>query len=1249
MSSPENIFPADKPIQLPALQIPLDHARQHQKDTFAIHRFDLGQVIASYVLRLEAGLQQQSLLLAAYLGWLHRMSAEYETAVLFASNKGTFPVSMSFEESPAFEMIVQQVYTQLQEGKSGQRVQAETMFSFGQTIPAQRGQLINWTIERHPSSLTMVVEYNDSLFKPATIARFSTYYIRLLEALLANPQLPVGAVNILNAEDEVLYAALNHTNAPYNNELTFHSAFEQAAAQHPDRPAISFRETTWTYTQLNEQANQIAHHLLSKGLRKGEFVTMFLDRSLYSVVSLLGIMKAGGVYVPVDPAHPDDRNHYIVQDTRSAFVLTQNEHYHKVHELTAGISTLRGIVPLESIRSDEVIPYNPEIGVLPDDLAYVIYTSGSTGKPKGTLIAHRGVVNLGQVLNEQFEIVPQDIMAQFASYSFDGSVWDTIAPLFHGAHMYMLDADERVSIEEFAVAIERTQTTIVTALPTVFFNQLSAYLSPEGYDRLHSLRLLAVAGEALYGERVRAFQQKINQPVHVVNAYGPTECTVCATMHKVSDALPPHIVNVPIGRPINNYEVWIMNDQQMPCPVGVPGEMYISTVGIAKGYLNQPDKTAAAFVPHPHMEGEKLYRSGDLAKLLPDGTIEYVGRRDSQIKIRGHRIEIGEIEDNLNKYEAIQDAVVVAKKDASNQNMLVAYFTTSDGSKLSPAVIKQFLADRLPSYFVPKFVCQLDEIPISPTGKAERKKLINYPNIELAEQAAGYVAPSTDIEKRIAAAWSEVLNREQIGIHDDFFSIGGDSLHVIHVLVLLKADYPGLKIADFFECKTIAALAARAELPGGGQADLLPFTPSGELIDLVEFPERVHVTEPQEMLQPTKGVLLTGGTGYLGSYLLYELLQRSEAHIYALVRKSGNASSMDRLKSTMELYFGRNMLTGFDERVTVIEGNLEQPGLGINEADHALLAEHMDAIIHSAADVRHFGDPEHFRKANILSTNELLKLATVRKGIRFHFVSTMGIPEDLSLEGKWQQVVEAGTIPDSLRAENVYTNSKLEGEKLVLQAAEQGLAVNIYRAGNLSSHSMSGSFQRNIDSNAMYRMIKAMLLLEKAPAVDQWMDFTPIDYAGRSIVHLALQRDTAGHIFHICNPQQLLYSDLIELINEAGYAVEQLRPEAYHNWLLDSSIRKPAEAMQLAMAQLEGDGARQSPYRLANPLTAARLEQDGITCVAPDLSFIRAMLDYAAGIGYFPAPTPLTDSTSSSTKLENPLTNEPVSSRSLNA
>ncbi|WP_458119279.1 non-ribosomal peptide synthetase family protein [Paenibacillus sp. Z6-24] len=1224
MSQPEIANLLTTSTQLPALQIPLDNSRQWQKDTFAIHRFDLGQSIADYIHQLTDPLKKEAFLLTGYLAWIHRMSAEHEASALFASASGTFPVTASFEESLDFQQMVEQVYDQLAGEKSPAPVQSETVFSLGLTIPAQPGQLINWAIEESPSSLTVVIEYNDSLFKPATIARFSAYYVRLLEGLITQPQQPVGAVNILSVEDEVLYAALNNTDAPYQESQTYHGSFEQAAYQYPDRPAVSFRDTIYTYRQLNEKANQIAHLLLNQGLQKGEFVTMFLDRSLYSVISLLGIMKAGGVYVPVDPSHPDDRNHYIMQDTRSAFVVTQHDHYNKVHELAAGIAAMRGIISIEYVNSaaaSEVL-HNPDVDVQPDDLAYVIYTSGSTGKPKGTLIAHRGVVNLGQILKEQFAITPEDVMAQFASYSFDGSVWDTIAPLFHGAHMYMLDADERVSIEEFATAVQRTQSTIITALPTVFFNQLSAYLSEEGYRKLSSLRLLAVAGEALYGERVRAFQQNFGAPVQVVNAYGPTECTVCATMHKVSELLPEDVVNVPIGRPIHNYQIYIMNEHRQLAPVGVPGEMYISTIGIARGYLNQPDKTAAAFLPHPERKNELLYRSGDLAKLLSDGTIEYVGRSDSQIKIRGHRIEIGEIEDNLNKYESIQDAVVVAKKDSSNQNMLVAYFTTRDGSLLSPAVIKQFLADRLPSYFVPRFVCQLDEMPISPTGKAERKKLIAYPNTEVQEQPAGYVAPQNETEQRIADAWAQVLNKQEIGIHDDFFSIGGDSLHVIHVLVLLKPHYPSLKIADFFEHKTIAGLAICASQQQSAEPPNVEALPVRELTDLVEYPETVKGAALPS-LRPASNVLITGATGYLGSYLLFELLQQSDAHVYALVRRSGNASSMNRLKSTMELYFGRSILNRFEERVTVVEGDLEAARLGLSDSDYRMLTEKTDAIIHSAADVRHFGDAEQFKKSNILSTAELLDIAAKRPGVRFHHISTMGIPEDLSLEGKWDQVIEQGYLTKDLQATNLYTNSKLEAEKLVIAAGERGIPVNIYRAGNLSSHSNSGSFQRNIDSNAMYRMIKAMLLLGKAPAVDQWMDFTPIDYAGKSVVHLALQEDTAGRIFHICNPQQLPYSELIALINEAGYIVDTVRPEEYAAWLLDPATTKPAEAMQLAMAQLEGDGAKDSPYRLANPVTAAILEKAGIYCAAPDHQFISAMLSYAANIGYFPAPAML--------------------------
>ncbi|ODP29730.1 Plipastatin synthase subunit [Paenibacillus nuruki] len=1218
MSLSENAFTPNEYIQLPALQIPLDQARQQQKDTFAVYRFDLGAKIALYIGTLVNPIERQAVLFSAYLGWLYRISGEHEIHAVSGSTTGLFPFSLSIEDYPYFQSLVDYVASQLDASPATSPVKSETVFHFGQQIPAQPGQVMNWTLEAHATSLSIAIEYNDSLLTAATIERFADYYIRLLEGLLDNTALAIGSIDILNAQDHTIYQEMNNTAFPYQDQQTYHGAFEAAVNKYPQHTAISFQGTEYTYEELNQRANQVAHLLLRQGLQQGEFVTMYIDRSLDSVISLLGIMKAGGVYVPVDPSHPDERNHYIVQDTQSAFVLIQHKYNNKVLQLTEGITTLRGILDIEylNLTSDPAFLINPNITVLPDDLAYVIYTSGSTGKPKGTLVAHRGVVNLGEILQREFNVTSQDVMTQFATYSFDGSVWETIAALFHGAHLFLLDAEERVSIEEFAIAIERTQTTIVTALPTVFFNQLSAYLSDEGYARLASLKLIAAAGEALYGKRVRTFQQKIGKPIEVVNAYGPTECTVCATMHKVDTTLSEDVVNVPIGRPIDNYKVYIMNEFQMLSPVGVPGEIYISTVGIAHGYLDQPEKTAAAFMPDPSGNGEKIYRSGDLAKLLADGTIEYVGRRDSQIKIRGHRIEIGEIEDSLNKYPNMQDAVVVPKVDETGQNMLVAYFTTIDGTALSPAAIKQFLSDRLPSYFVPRFVCQLDEIPISPTGKAERKKLIAYDHIEMQETATDYVAPQNETQQWIADAWSGVLNKQQIGIHDDFFEIGGDSLKVLHVLTLLKPQFPNLKIADLFAYKTIIQLAEYA-LQLDDKMNIEATSPMIEhTIDLVEFPARIQTS--YSGLLNTTHVLLTGATGYLGSHLLYELLQQSDAHIYALVRKTGSAASIERLKGTMELYFGQEVLRDFEKRVTAVEGDLESKRLGLSDSDYEMITEHIDAIIHSAADVRHFGDTEQFAKSNIYSTAELLAIASTRQGIRFHHISTMGIPEDLSLEGKWDQVKQTGILADDLQTENMYTNSKLEAEKLIFAAGERGIPVNIYRAGNLSSQSVTGRFQRNIDSNAMYRMIKAMLLLGKAPAANQWMDFTPIDYAGRSIIHLALQPDTAGQMFHICNPQQVHYDDLIAMIQTFGYSIDVLPAKEYAEWLLDSSIEKQADALLLAMGQLDGDGAKDSPYRLANPETAKLLEQQEVFCPKPDYEFISAMLSYASSIGYFP-------------------------------
>lgn len=1204
------------------LFIPLDFSRHNRTYSFSSAELLLNEPLNHRMaLAFDNREEETATLGSVYFSLLYRLSGEKEIMAGWASDEDRrFPMLLNFEEdNRTFQMITNNINACLASKKVAE-IELDTCFSVRHAIKSER-ELLNWQLLENNGRWKIRVDYDSSVFKEGSILRYMQYYMTLLDSALADTSSLIAAVNILTDEDNAVYERMNDTAWDYAKDQTIHGMFEEAVKQFPERVALSSIHGELTYKQLNEKANQTARLLVDKGLEKGSFVTIFMERSLDLVISLLGILKAGGVYVPVDPDHPEDRNRYILADTESAFVLTKSQYKSKVELLCAQVETVKEIIAMDIGITDAYQGLEDvNTTMTASDLAYVIYTSGSTGRPKGALIAHEGVVNLGETVRTDCLIEPEDVLTQFATYSFDASVWDTIGALFYGAHLYLLSPDERVSVEEFATAIERTGTTIITILPTVFFNQLSAYLSEEGYRKLSKVKLITVAGEALYGEQVRSFQRKFQDGIDIVNVYGPTECTVCTTTHKITGYITEDLTNVPIGKPIHNYKVYIVNEENQLCPVHVHGEVYIATVGLAKGYLKQPEKTAEAFIPNPFGEGQ-IYKSGDIAKLLPDGTIEYVGRRDSQIKIRGHRIEIGEIEDSFSKIPNVQNVAVICKKDMDGQNMLVGYFTTKDSSTLASAVIKRMLGDKLPAYFVPKWIVQLDNMPTSPTGKIDRKGLLSYDHRVGQSTEDNFAEPATAVERIVAHSWQEALNLEEVGRHDDFFSVGGDSLAIIHVLVILKPHFPNLKINDFFQYRTLHALSSRIEqLQAEEQPTIASSSYTGPIIPLEEHPSLPTAEGVELSFKAPSAVLLTGSTGYLGSYLLHELLVQSQAVVYCLVRP-GLDSGISRIQNSMAFFFGARISELMEGRVIPIEGDLERTDLGLSIADRQLLSAKLEAILHSAADVRHFGDEEQFAKTNIAGTHTLIELAKAcEKKVRFHHISTLGIPEDLALSGQWNAVVEQQQLAPDLRVDNLYTNSKMEAEKALMLAAEQGLAVSIYRAGNLSSHSKTGLFQKNIDSNSFYRMIKAMLLLGKAPEVKWEMDFTPIDYAGQSIVHLALRSDTSGRMFHICNPETVSYDEWFSIIKEYGYEIEGLDSMAYTEWLFDDRFSKDPEGVKLAIAQLEGDGAKDSPFRYGCDSTSQALQQSGIRCAEPDKQLMKNMIDYAVKIGYFPRP-----------------------------
>lgn len=517
------------------LFIPLDFSRHSRTYSFSSAELPLSQTLNE---RLAAAFNNQekttTALGAIYFALLYRLSGEKDIMAGWASDEDRgFPVLLNFdEENRTFERLMHNLTQYLSSSRPSAEPEFDTRFSIGYPIQADR-ELLNWQLLEDQGRWRIKVDYDRSVLTEATIRRYMEYYLKLLDGALTDKTGLIAAVNILTEEDQAVYNRMNDTAWPYDKNQTIHGMFEQAAAQFPDRTALSSIHGELTYRELNERANQTAGLLLDKGLTKGGFVTLFMERSLELVVSLLGILKAGGVYVPVDPEHPEDRNRYILSDTESAFVLTKSQYLDEANLLCAEVGTVKEIFAVDAGIMDAFDGKdNAGVHVASGDLAYVIYTSGSTGRPKGALIAHEGVVNLGETVRTDCHIEPEDVLTQFATYSFDASVWDTIGALFYGAHLYLLAPEERVSVEEFASAIQRTGTTIITILPTVFFNQLSTYLSDEGYRKLSKVKLITVAGEALYGEQVRAFQRKFRDGIDIVNVYGPTECTVCTTTQK---------------------------------------------------------------------------------------------------------------------------------------------------------------------------------------------------------------------------------------------------------------------------------------------------------------------------------------------------------------------------------------------------------------------------------------------------------------------------------------------------------------------------------------------------------------------------------------------------------------------------------------------------------------------------------------------------------------------------------------------
>ncbi|KAA1241427.1 non-ribosomal peptide synthetase, partial [Aquimarina sp. RZ0] len=656
-------------------------------------------------------------------------------------------------------------------------------------------------VDQKESGIVLQMEYCSALFNRVTIQKMLIHYKKLLRSILLSPSSNIGNLSILTDEEShTLLDVFNDTKVEYPEGYTLISLFEDQVSKNPDAIAVVFEDKELTYKELNEKSNRLAHHLQKQyELDSGSFVGIMLERSEWSIISMLGIMKSGAVYVPIDTEYPISRKSFIIEDTQLKVLIIESENLFDSIELNVPVFSID--IELESLSQEDTFFKNPSFKVLPNDLAYVIYTSGSTGVPKGVMIEHQSIINTICSQIDSFSIKANDHCLQFASHSFDASVWEIYISLLGGASLYIVSEGVKSDTTLFSTYIKKNGVTFAT-LPPAFLQVLNG-------DDLLGIETLITAGEKIPVEVAQLFSENHKY----INAYGPTETSICATTFDgpiVGD-------NVPIGKPISNTSVYIVDSEINLLPIGVVGELCIGGPGLARGYLNRKELTNEKFVNNPFVDGESLYKTGDLARWLADGNIEFIGRTDDQVKIRGYRIELEEIERAVLSNENIQSCCVLVKDDAMGNRLLVGYLVGKEDFNTEDT--QDYLKRKLPEYMVPGIWVTLPEMPLTRNGKIDKKRL---PSPEQPDTGIAYVAPRNKIESELVAIWEELLGIESVGIHDDFFALGGHSILAIKLvskvnLILSKK----LSVSILFEYPTIALLLENTSSIGSAENNII--------------------------------------------------------------------------------------------------------------------------------------------------------------------------------------------------------------------------------------------------------------------------------------------------------------------------------------------------------------------------------------------------------------------------------------------
>ncbi|UHA72038.1 non-ribosomal peptide synthetase [Paenibacillus sp. 481] len=1043
------------------------------------------------------------------------------------------------------------------------------------------------------------LDYRTCVFEEHEINKLIEYMSDIVRYIIGNSQQKISTFFLIHEEEkQIILNEFNDTTIAYPQHKTIQQLFEEQVQRTPDRIAVAFEGQTLTYQELNEKSNQVARALRAEGVKVDQLVGIMVERSLEMMIGMLGILKAGGAYVPIDPEYPQERIHYILNDSNVDVLLLQ-------HHLQERVSYEGKVITLEGEHFHHEDRSNLPHLSQPNDLAYVIYTSGTTGKPKGAMIEHRNVVRLVKntnslPLNDQVRIL------QTGSIVFDASTFEIWGAMLNGGQLHLTEHANIINAVVLKQLINTNDINLMF-LSTALFNQLVQ----QDHTLFERLQTLIVGGEEL--SIAHANKLILHYPtINLINGYGPTENTTFSTTYPIHGE---QLKKAPIGRPISNSTAYIVDQGMNLQPIGVYGELIVGGDGVARGYLNQPELTAQKFVNGLFKDGERCYRTGDLARWLPDGNIEFLGRMDHQVKIRGYRIELGEVETSLLSVDCVQEATVATHEVKNGEKVICAYYVAKQSHTIHE--IKAALSEKLPSYMIPTYFVELDQIPLTPNGKVDRKSL---PAPESGMQmGTEYVPPQTPAEIIMSNVWEETLGLEKVGITDSFFDLGGHSLKIIETLPKLTRAGLQVTIKDYYDLKTIAAITSKIS---GEQPEIRTDEQVNEMI--WNKPPKKRLTDEQisKPFNHSGHLLLTGATGYLGAHLLEQLLRTTDCTITCIIRGHSDQEVTERLVNKVQYYFKNDdVIPWLNQRVSVRCGDLSQPNLGLAEAVYNDLKVTVTEVIHAAALTKHFGTQEEFTLANVSSVEQLLKFVGHDK--KFHHTSTISVSGLQVDEDEDVLFTEHDFYIKQDYLCNVYIETKFLAEKLIYDYVSTGTDAVIYRIGNLTNRYTDGQHQQNMNENSFLKRLKFMIkygvITDLFPT---GLEFTPVDKCSEAMLNIITQRgDSAEHyVFHLSNDKTLETEQFIEMLDEHGYKVELMKQQRFEQIVAlnqeDEQFNQELQFMMGYGSDVDVHSRYRSKVNIDSTFTKQRLAQ--LQWHWPDINqtYINQVLQHMFATGY---------------------------------